>query len=98
MLFELLVGYTGVDAADRGADPAGDAVLTMEEMEHLIAEWIVSVWQRRALGEYAPSWDPDGSHSPNSLFAASFAQAGFAMEIPSPELFYELLPRRSNGR
>ncbi len=28
----------------------------------------------------------------NSLFAASFAQAGFAMNIPSPELFYELLP------
>jgi len=57
-----------------------------------IATWIVSVWQKRRLGEYAPSWDPGGVHSPNSLFAASFAQAGFAMEIPSPELFYELLP------
>jgi hypothetical protein len=51
-----------------------------------------SVWQQRALGEYAPAWDPDGTHSPNTLFAASFAQTGFAMEIPSPELFYELLP------
>ena len=61
-------------------------------MEHLIATWIVAVWQRRRLGEYAPGWDPDGAHSPNSLFAASFAQAGFAMQIPSPELFYELLP------
>jgi hypothetical protein len=49
-------------------------------------------WQRRQLGEYAPAWDPDGAHSPNSLFAASFAQAGFAMQIPSPDLFYELLP------
>jgi hypothetical protein len=92
LLFELLTGYTGVDIADRGADPAADAVLTMDEMEHLIATWIVAVWQRRKLGEYAPSWDPDGIHSPNSLFAASFAQTGFAMEIPSPELFYELLP------
>jgi len=81
-LFELLAGYTGVDAADRGADPAADATLTMEEMEHLIATWVVSVWQQRALGEYAPGWDPDGTHSPNSLFAASFAQAGFAMQIP----------------
>ncbi|MDP4512114.1 COG3415 family protein [Nonomuraea turcica] len=92
LLFEELPGYTGVDVADRGADPAADAVLTMEEMEHLIATWIVSIWQRRILGECAPSWDPDGSHSPNTLFAASFAQAGFAMEIPAPELFYELLP------
>ena len=66
-------------------------MLTVDEMEHLIATWIV-VWQKRKLGEYAPSWDPGGAHSPNSLFAASFAQAGFAMEIPSPELFYELLP------
>ena len=92
LLFEQLTGYTGVDTADRGADPEGDATLTMDEMEHLIATWIVGIWQRRKLGEYAPAWDPDGSHSPNSLFAASFAQAGFAMEIPSPDLFYELLP------
>ncbi|MEU5456651.1 transposase [Streptomyces globisporus] len=92
LLFEQLPGYTGIDPADRGADPEGDAVLTIDEMEHLIATWIVSVWQRRKLGEYAPSWDPGGDHSPNSLFAASFAQAGFAMEIPSPDLFYELLP------
>jgi transposase InsO family protein len=92
LLFEHLTGYTGVDIADRGADPAADATLTMEEMEHLIASWSVAVWQRRQLGEYAPGWDPDGTHSPNSLFAASFAQAGFAMQIPSPDLFYELLP------
>ncbi|MEV6867701.1 transposase [Streptosporangium subroseum] len=92
LLFEQLPGYTGIDVADRRADAEGDAALTVEELEHLIARWIVSVWQKRRLGEYAPSWDPGGSHSPNTLFAASFAQAGFAMEIPSPELFYELLP------
>ena len=92
LLFEHLAGYAGIDVADRGADPAGDAVLTVEEMEHLVATWIVAVWQRRRLGEYAPGWDPDGAHSPNSLFAASFAQAGFAMRVPAPDLFYELLP------
>ena len=92
LLFEHLTAYTGVDIADRGADPEADATLAMDEMEHLIATWIVAVWQRRQLGEYAPGWDPDGTHSPNSLFAASFAQAGFAMQIPSPDLFYELLP------
>ncbi|PAZ16493.1 transposase [Streptomyces sp. SA15] len=92
LLFEHLIGYTGIDVADRGADPAADAVLTADQLEHTIATWIVAVWQKRKLGEYAPSWDPDGSHSPNSLFAASFAQTGFAMDVPSPELFYELLP------
>ncbi|MGW2891858.1 transposase [Streptomyces griseoruber] len=98
LLFEQLLGYTGVDVADRGADPEGDATWTIEEMEHLIATWIVQVWQQRRLDEYAPSWDPGGDHSPNSLFAASFAQGGFAMEIPSPELYYQLLPEHSVTR
>ncbi|MBT2449660.1 transposase [Streptomyces sp. ISL-43] len=98
LLFEQLLGYTGVDVADRGADPEGDATWTIEEMEHLIGTWIVQVWQQRRLGQHAPSWDPGGDHSPNSLFAASFAQGGFAMEIPSPELYYQLLPEHSVTR
>ncbi|MGH3614770.1 MAG: Mu transposase C-terminal domain-containing protein [Pseudonocardia sp.] len=61
-------------------------------MEHLIATWIVGVWQRRRLGEHAPCWDPTGDHSPNTLFAAALAQGGFAMEIPASELYYQLLP------
>ncbi|MFC1400061.1 MULTISPECIES: DDE-type integrase/transposase/recombinase [Streptacidiphilus] len=93
MLFEYLPGYTGVDASDRGADVEGDAVLTVEQMEQLLATWIVKVWQRRRLGEHAPCWDPVGDHSPNTLFAASMAQGGWALEIPSPSLYYQLLPR-----
>src|SRR5260370_26555424 len=92
LLFEKLPGYTGVDVADRGADPEGDARLTVEEMERTVASWIVGIWQDRVLRDCPPAWDPDGTHSPNTLFAASFAQAGFALEVPRPELFYELLP------
>ncbi|MFI1307153.1 transposase [Streptomyces sioyaensis] len=92
LLFEKLAGYTGIDVADRGADPEGDAVLTVSKMEHLIATWVVKVWQNRRLGEFAPCWDPGGDHSPNSLFAASFAQEGFAMDIPSPDSYYRFLP------
>ncbi|MFF7879698.1 transposase [Streptomyces sp. NPDC020794] len=93
MLFEHLPGYTGVDASDRGADPEGDAVVTIAEMEHLLATWIVKIWQNRRMGEHAPCWDPAGDHSPNTLFAASMAQGGWALEIPSPSLYYGLLPR-----
>lgn len=92
LLFEKLAGYTGVDVADRGQNPEHDAVLTVEQAEELIAAWTVAVWQNRVLGECPPAWDPGGAHSPNTLFAASFAQAGFAMAIPRPELFYDLLP------
>jgi len=92
LLFEHLPGYTGVDVADRGADPEADATLTMDQMERLIAEWVIRVWQARALGEHAPAWGPGGEHSPNSLFAAAMNQGGFALQIPGPELYYELLP------
>jgi hypothetical protein len=92
LLFENLLGYTGVDSSERGLDPEKDAILTIDAMEHLIATWIVKIWQNRRLGEHAPIWDPKGDHSPNTLFAAAMNQGGFAMQIPKPELYYELLP------
>jgi len=52
----------------------------------------VKIWQNRELGEYAPAWDPGTRHSPNTLFAAAMSQGGFALQIPNPELYYELLP------
>lgn len=92
LLFEHLLGYQGVDVADRGVDPEGDAVLTVGQMERLLATWIVKVWQNRRLGEHAPAWDPSGEHSPNTLFAAAIGQGGFALQIPKPELYYQVLP------
>lgn len=91
LLFEHLLGFTGTDVADRGADPEGDAVFTLARMEHLIASWIVQVWQNRKLGEYAPAWGPGEDHSPNSLFAAAMLQGGFSLQIPGPELYYKVL-------
>ncbi|MFF8717371.1 transposase [Streptomyces sp. NPDC015184] len=91
LLLEHLPGFTGVDVADRGADPEGDAVLSLSQMEYLIATWVVGIWQTRALGEYGPAWGPGEEHSPNSLFAASMHQGGFALQIPKPELYYSLL-------
>jgi len=92
LLFAKLPGYTGVDVADRAAAPERDASLTMAQMEHLIAKWIVQVWQNRALGEHAPAWGPGEEHSPNSLFAAAMNQGGWALQVPRPELYYQLLP------
>ena len=92
LLFEHLLGYQGVDVADRGVDPESDAVLTVAQMHDLVATWMVRVWQNRILAEGAPSWDPGGLHSPNTLFAAALAQGGYALQMPEPQLFYQLLP------
>jgi hypothetical protein len=60
-------------------------------MENLIAAWIVTIWQTRRLGEYAPVWGPGEDHSPNSLFAVAMQQGGWSMQIPEPELYYKVL-------
>lgn len=91
LLLEGLPGYRGIDVADRGADPEGDASMTIEEAERYLAWFVVHIWQGRKLGEHKPSWAPDGPHSPNSLFAMSMAQAGWSMQIPEPDLYYRLL-------
>ncbi|MFJ1936733.1 hypothetical protein ACIOGZ_29245 [Kitasatospora sp. NPDC088160] len=52
-------------------------------------------WQKRRLSDHAPHWDPGGDHSPNSLLAAAFSQGGFALEIPSPDLYYKILPEHA---
>ncbi|MFD9505013.1 hypothetical protein [Streptomyces sp. NPDC060035] len=93
LLLELLLGYRGVDVADRGVGPEGDAVWTLAEMEHLLATWIVRIWQNRKLDQYAPDWDPEGRHSPNTLFAAAAARDGDPLEIPEPDLYYALPAR-----
>jgi transposase InsO family protein len=92
LLFEHLLGYQGRDVADRGADVEGDAVLSLEQMEDLVAEWRVRVWQNRLLREAAPSWDVGGRHSPNTLFSACTAQGGFAPRILAPGEYYRMLP------
>ncbi|MFJ2582753.1 transposase [Kitasatospora aureofaciens] len=91
LLFEHLLGFTGTDVADRGADPERDAVLTLAQMENLIAGWIVKIRQNRILGEYAPCWGPGEGHSPNSLFAAAMQQGGWSLQIPEPQSYYKVL-------
>ncbi|MGV9882996.1 transposase [Streptomyces sp. NPDC003006] len=91
MLFEHLLGFTGGDVADRGADPERDASLTLAQAEHIIATWIVRIWQNRKLGEYAPSWAPGEDHSPNTLFAAAMEQGGFDLDFPEPCFYYKVL-------
>jgi len=92
LLLEHLLGYQGIDVADRGADPEGDATLTLAQMHDLIAAWSVRVWQNRILAEGAPAWDPGGIHSPNTLFATALGQGGFSLQVPARQLFYRLLP------
>ncbi|MER6719837.1 hypothetical protein [Streptomyces halstedii] len=76
MLFEHLLGFTGTDVADRGTDPERAASLPLTQVEHLVATWIVGIWQNHKWGAYDPSWAPGDDHSRNTLFAAAMHQGG----------------------
>ena len=63
LLFEHLPGYTGIDVADRGADPEAAAALTMEQMERLVAEWVIQVFTDRTSECPCRSPEPAGRTS-----------------------------------
>ncbi|MFD9226126.1 hypothetical protein ACFWDI_40440 [Streptomyces sp. NPDC060064] len=83
LLLEVLPGYTGVDVADRGADPEGNAVLTLEAMEHLIATWTVKVWQNRRLGELPRPGDRVRSTAPTRCSPPRCTRAASRCRSPS---------------
>ncbi len=95
LLIEHLPGWRGVDVADRGLDPAGDAAMNLEDAEEYLAWFVTHIWQRRTLGEYKPWFAPAGPHSPNSLFALSMAQGGWTWQPPDTTLYYALLESRT---
>lgn len=91
LLIEHLPGWRGIDVADRGRDPQADASMTLDEAQEYLAWFVVTIWQRRELGEYKPWFAPTGPHSPNSLFALSMSQGGWTWQPPDPTLYYVLL-------
>ena len=44
---QYLPGYTGPNVVHRGSDPAGDALWPLAQVQDLLDQWIVQVWQRR---------------------------------------------------
>jgi hypothetical protein len=63
LLLEMLLGWRGIDAADRGADPEADAVLTVAQAEHLIATWSVKIFTDRTSECPCRSPEPAGRTS-----------------------------------
>jgi len=87
-----LAGYTGPGVARRGADVAGDAVWTLPELQDLLDEWIVACWQHRPHDGLRHPSSPRLALSPNEMYAALVAVAGYLPVTLSGEDYVELLP------
>ncbi|MFJ9034602.1 transposase [Streptomyces sp. NPDC102274] len=94
LLLELLLGYRGVDVADRGVDPEGDAVWTLAEMEHLLATWAVAVWQNRPHDGLRHPVLPKTALTPNQMWTALITISGYVPVPLTGADYLELLPVR----
>ncbi|MFE0272175.1 Mu transposase C-terminal domain-containing protein [Streptomyces sp. NPDC058992] len=93
MFAQYVVGCTGRSAEMRGKDPAAQAAWSIHELQELLQEWVVAVWQTRSHDGLRDPLMPNRPLSPNEKYAALVAAAGYVPVALSPEEYIQLMPR-----
>lgn len=87
-----VAGYVGRSVEHRGKDAEQDAVWSMAELQALLDEWIVAVWQNRPHEGLRDPLTPGQALTPNERYAALVAVAGYVPVPLGPDDYIELLP------
>ncbi|MBW6435801.1 DDE-type integrase/transposase/recombinase [Actinoplanes hulinensis] len=85
-------GYTGRDVTRRGTDVADRAVWSIGELQELLDEWVIAGWQSRPHEGLRHPFSPDRAASPNDVYAAMVAAAGYVPITLTGDDYIELLP------
>jgi hypothetical protein len=85
-------GYTGANVTMRGARAQQEAVWTIGELQELLDEWVIAGWQHRPHDSLRDPHAPGRALSPNEMFAALVARAGYLPVTLTGEDYLELLP------
>ncbi|MCZ7459477.1 Mu transposase C-terminal domain-containing protein [Streptomyces sp. WMMC940] len=93
MFAQYVTGYTGRSAEMRGKDPAAQAAWSIHELQELLQEWVVAVWQVRPHDGLRDPLMPDRPLSPNEKYAALVSAAGYVSIALSPQEYIQLMPR-----
>jgi hypothetical protein len=89
---QYVAGYTGRSTEHRGTDAEQAAVWSMAELQSLLDEWVVAVWQNRPHEGLRDPLSPDKALTPNERYAALVAVAGYVPVPLGPGDYIELLP------
>jgi len=89
---QYVAGYTGRSTEHRGKDAERAAVWSMAELQALLDEWVVAVWQNRPHEGLVDPLSPGKALTPNERYAALVAVAGYVPVPLSPGDYIELLP------
>jgi hypothetical protein len=89
---QFAAGYLGRSADRRGRRVEGQPLWSVMQMQDLLDEWLISVWQNRAHEGLRDPLRPQRTFSPNQKYAALIETAGYVPVPLSAEDHIELLP------
>jgi putative transposase len=87
-----VAGYVGPGTERRGKNAEDGAAWSMAELQALLDEWIVAVWQNRPHDGLRDPLAPGRALTPNEQYAALIGAAGYVPVPLGPEDYIELLP------
>jgi hypothetical protein len=87
-----VAGYTGRDVTRRCADPGGDNLWSLADLQELLDEWVIAGWQCRPHEGLRHPFTPDRPCSPNDAYAALVGAAGYVPVALTGEDYIELMP------
>jgi len=91
---QFVSGYLGRSAEHRGRRVEDEPLWSLMELQGLLDEWIVAVWQQRAHDGLRDPVTPGRAYSPNEKYAALVEAAGYVPVALTAEDYIELLPAR----
>jgi len=87
-----VAGYAGSSVERRGRNAEAEAAWSMVELQALLDEWVVAVWQNRPHDGLRHPATPGRPLTPNEAYAALVEVAGYVPVPLSEEDYLELLP------
>ena len=89
---QFAVGYLGRNADRRGRRVDAQPLWSLMQMQDLLDEWLISVWQNREHAGLRDPLHPQRTFSPNQKYATLIETAGYVPVPLSAEDYIELLP------
>lgn len=91
---QFVAGYTGRSVDRRGRRLEDGPLWSLPELQELLDEWIVAVWQNRPHDALRDPGAPKRAYSPNEKYAMLLESCGYVPAPLSGEDYIELLPER----
>ena len=92
LFVQYLAGYTGPNVVRRGQDVAAEAVWPLAQVQDLLDQWIVQVWQNRPHSGLQLPAVPLQHLTPNEMFHALSATAPAVAPVFDVDDYIALLP------